>query len=108
VCRGPDKLRRSSTRGRVGRNQAEKDLRAHAYAGATQTYEEEVDGGEVTDPETDRNGREVANAKTDGNSGKISLFKEEKILPESQSFRDAISESVRFNEKEKVFAKSIS
>jgi len=106
VSRGADKLRGSRARRRIGRHQAEKDLRAYAYAGAAQENEEEVDGGEVTHAESDRNAGEVGDAKTDGYPGKISLTKEEKNLRESDSFRDALSESLCFSQKEKVFAES--
>jgi hypothetical protein len=93
--RAPYSGRHSRARGRIVRQQAQENLRAHANAGAAETHEEEI------------HRRKVGDAEIDGNAGEIAVAKE-KAGSESDSVRDAISECFCVSEKEEVFAEPIS
>lgn len=105
---GAGGLRASRSRRTIVGHQAQENLRAHPDANATKAYEEKVDRGKIPHAETNRYGGEVAYAQTNDHAGEIRIAEEEKSLGEPDSFRDAISESLRLHEKEEVFAEPVS
>jgi hypothetical protein len=75
----------------IVRHKAQENFRAYADSDAAQAHEKEIDCGEITNAETERD------------SGKI-RFAKEKSGNKSTSFRDGGSQPVGVSEKEKVVA----